>query len=136
MTNEFAQGCAYVGEDYVPLSQAALPITDWGFLRGDCVYDAIPFSEGRLFRLRDHIDRFWESMEKWRLECPLDKSAVHAVCHGCVSRSQLRSGLLLIITTRGLPPSSSTPIARCPSWSRSWSARVACSPPMNRRPFE
>lgn len=105
MTNEFAQGCAYVGEDYVPLSQAALPITDWGFLRGDCVYDAIPFSKGRLFRLRDHIDRFWESMEKWRLECPLDKSAVHAVCHGCVSRSQLRSGLLLIITTRGLPPS-------------------------------
>ena len=105
MNDEYAEGCAYVAGEYVPLGQAALPMTDWGFLRGDCVYDAVPFSKGYLFRPGDHIDRFWESMAKWRLHCPLDKQQVHQVCHGCVSKSRLRDGLLLIITTRGVPPS-------------------------------
>ena len=105
MSQTFANGCAYIAGEYVPLEQAAMPLTDWGFLRGDCVYDAIPFSGGRLFRLNDHIDRFWVSMDKWRLSSPLSKDEVHAICHSCVSKAQLRDGLLLIITTRGTPPS-------------------------------
>lgn len=105
MTNEFSGGCAHIAGKYVPLENAAIPITDWGFLRGDCVYDAIPFSSGYLFRLQDHIERFWQSMEKWRLSCPLDKENVHSVCHACVSKSGLHDGLLMIITTRGTPPS-------------------------------
>jgi len=105
MSGEFNNGCAYVAGSYVSLDDASIPLTDWGFLRGDCVYDAIPFSNGRLYRLNDHIERFWESMSKWRLNCPLTREEVHGICHGCVSRAQLRDGLLLIITTRGVPPS-------------------------------
>ncbi len=105
MNNEFENGCAFIGGKYVPLEKATMPLTDWGFLRGDCVYDAIPFSDGRLFRLNDHIDRFRESMSKWRLNSPLSKDDVRAVCHACVSKAQLRDGLLLVITTRGTPPS-------------------------------
>ena len=104
MENPFENGCAYVSGTYVPLEEAAIPMTDWGFLRGDCVYDAIPFSDGLLFRLQDHIERFWESMEKWRLICPRSQEEVRAVCHDVVRKSQLRTGLLLIITTRGIPP--------------------------------
>ena len=105
INDRFSNGCAYIAEKYLPIEEAAIPITDWGFLRGDCVYDAIPFSDGRMFRLSDHIDRFWESMSKWRLTCPLDKTSVRDICHQCISRSGLRDGLLLIITTRGVPPS-------------------------------
>ena len=104
MDNPYAHGCAYVADAYLPLEQAAIPMTDWGFLRGDCVYDAIPFADGMLFRVQDHIERFWESMEKWRLSCPKSQAEVRNVCHEVVSKSQLRSGLLLIITTRGMPP--------------------------------
>ena len=105
MTVDYSSGCAFVNGKYLPLQDAAIPMTDWGFLRGDCVYDAIPFSSGYLFRLRDHIARFQQSMAKWRLVSSLDETEIHRVCHDCVSKSGLRDGLLLIITTRGLPPS-------------------------------
>jgi len=105
MTNRFREGCAYIGDQYIPLAEAAIPITDWGFLRGDCVYDAVPFSKGRLFRLNDHLARLKESEEKWRLSCPLDHDQLRAVCHQCIALSELSDGLLMLITTRGLPPS-------------------------------
>ena len=103
--SDFSSGCAWIAGEYVPLNQAAIPITDWGFLRGDCVYDAIPFSDGLLYRLQDHLDRFDQSVAAWRLATPLGQDRIRTICHQCVSHSGLRDGLLLIITTRGTPPS-------------------------------
>lgn len=105
MTGKVEEGSAYVSGVYLPLREAAVPILDWGFLRGDCVYDAIPFTQGLLFRLPDHLQRFWQSMATWRLRCPHEQEEVRRICHRLVAKSGLRDGLLLIITTRGLPPS-------------------------------
>ena len=32
---QFGDGVAYVAGQYVPIEQASIPITDWGFLRSD-----------------------------------------------------------------------------------------------------
>ena len=98
-------GVAYVDGRYMPLGEAAIPITDWGFIRGDAVYDAIPFTEGWLFRLQDHIERFGLSMRKWRLAIPLGPERITEVVHEVVRRAGLRDGLVLIMATRGVPPS-------------------------------
>ena len=105
MTEQTEDGCAYISGAYLPLREAAIPMLDWGFLRGDCVYDAIPFAQGLLFRLQDHLERFWQSMAKWRLRCPQDREQVRRICHLVVARSGLRDGLLIVILTRGQPPS-------------------------------
>ncbi|MCX8231322.1 MAG: hypothetical protein OTJ45_05830 [Alphaproteobacteria bacterium] len=39
--NPFADGCAHVVSNYVPIAQAASPIRDFGFLRPDATYDVI-----------------------------------------------------------------------------------------------
>ena len=98
-------GVAYVDGRYLPLGEAAIPITDWGFIRGDAVYDAIPFTGGFLFRLSDHVERFGLSMRKWRLHVPLESDRIAEVVHEVVRRSGLRDGLVLIMATRGVPPS-------------------------------
>ena len=98
-------GVAYVDGRYLPLGEAAIPITDWGFIRGDAVYDAIPFTGGFLFRLADHVERFGLSMRKWRLHISLGPDRIAAVVHEVVRRSGLRDGLVLIMATRGVPPS-------------------------------
>ena len=98
-------GVAFIGGRYLPLGEASIPITDWGFIRGDAVYDAIVFSRGYLFRLSDHIERFGQSMAKWRLEIPLTPDKIHEIAHEVVRRSGLRDGLVMIIATRGVPPS-------------------------------
>ena len=96
-------GVAHVDGRYLPLGEAAIPITDWGFIRGDAVYDAIPFTRGFLFRLSDHIQRFGLSMRKWRLDISLGPDRIAAVVHEVVRRSGLRDGLVLIMATRGVP---------------------------------
>ena len=98
-------GVAYVDGRYLPIGEAAIPITDWGFIRGDAVYDAIPFTGGFLFRLSDHVERFGLSMRKWRLDISLGPDRITAVVHEVVRRSGLRDGLVLIMATRGVPPS-------------------------------
>ena len=36
---------------YVPIAEARIPITDWGFLRSDVTYDAVHVWRGSFFRL-------------------------------------------------------------------------------------
>ena len=37
----FAQGCAFIDGDYVPIAEARVPILDWGFIRSDATYDVV-----------------------------------------------------------------------------------------------
>ena len=47
--------------EFIQLSEARIPILDWGFLRSDATYDVVHVWKGRFFRLDKHIDRFFES---------------------------------------------------------------------------
>ena len=38
---DYSQGAAFVRGQYVPIGEAAIPITDWGFLRSDAAYDVV-----------------------------------------------------------------------------------------------
>jgi branched-chain amino acid aminotransferase len=99
-------GYAYVNGSFCALHEAAVPLLDWGFNKSDVVYDGIPFTEGLIFRLEDHLDRFWESMAKWRLPAPEDRARIADICHDLVVRSELRAGIIYLCTTRGIPPSA------------------------------
>lgn len=99
-------GYGYVNGDFLPLHEAAIPLLDWGFNKSDVVYDGIPFDKGLIFRIEDHLTRFEESMDKWRLPHPCDRDTLTNICHGLVSRSGLQSGIIYLCTTRGIPPSA------------------------------
>ena len=99
-------GIGYVNGHFVPLMEAAIPLLDWGFNKSDVVYDGIPFHEGRIFRLDDHLQRFEESMSKWRLPHPRTRQAMAEICQELVARSGMRDGIIYLCTTRGIPPSA------------------------------
>ena len=101
-----APGIAYIDNCFVGLAEACIPILDWGFNKSDVVYDGIPFAKGRIFRLEDHLQRFSESMRKWRLPAPALSNSVRDICHDLVARAGLRDGIFYICTTRGVPPSA------------------------------
>ena len=61
-TAPFPDGAGYVRGRYVPIAEATLPVTDWGFTRSDVVYDVVHVFKGGFFRLADHLDRFERSM--------------------------------------------------------------------------
>lgn len=103
-------GCAYVDGQYVAPEDAKISIFDWGFLHSDATYDVAHVWQGKFFRLPDHIDRFFASMARLRLDPGRTRDEVRAVMHECVRRSGLREAYVEVLCTRGLPaPGSRDP---------------------------
>jgi len=104
------QGCAYVNGQFVAPEDAKISIFDWGFLHSDATYDVAHVWQGRFFRLGDHIDRFFASMDRLRLDPGRTREQVREVMHECVRRSGLRDAYVEVLCTRGLPqPGSRDP---------------------------
>src|ERR1700688_2810947 len=64
---DWTAGAAYVDGVVMPLREARIPVTDWGYRRSDVTYDVVSVYFGAFFRLRDHLRRFRGSMEEVRL---------------------------------------------------------------------
>jgi len=106
--DSFGDGAAWVdhqnGGRIVPISEAAIPITDWGFLRSDATYDVVTVWDGAFFRLRDHLARFRNSCERFRLDPGLSDDQITSILTDCVRASGLRASYVEMICTRGQPP--------------------------------
>ncbi|MDA0367638.1 MAG: aminotransferase class IV [Proteobacteria bacterium] len=102
--NPFAEGCAHVAGAFVPISQAGIPIRDFGFLRSDATYDVVHVWDGAFFRLDVHLDRFFRNIERLRMTCPISRETVSEVLIDCVRKSGLRQAYVEAICTRGEPP--------------------------------
>ncbi len=99
----FADGAGYVRGRFVPIAEAVLPVTDWGFTRSDVVYDVVHVFKGGFFRLDDHLDRFERSMEKRRIRPPEDRAAIETILHRCVALTGLSDAYVAMVASRGRP---------------------------------
>jgi branched-chain amino acid aminotransferase len=90
--------------EFIQLSEARIPVLDWGFLRSDATYDVVHVWKGRFFRLDKHIDRFFESTEKLRMPCAVSRAELKKILAGCVDRSGLDNAYVEMIQTRGMSP--------------------------------
>ena len=88
----------------MPIAEASIPITDWGFLRSDATYDVVTVWEGAFFRLDAHLERFARSCQSFRLDPGLSPAQITGVLERCVRLSGLRSAYVEMIATRGQPP--------------------------------
>ena len=64
---------AYVGGEIVPESRAAVSINDVGFLYGDAVFDTTRTFNGVIFRLDEHLERFYRSLRYMRIDPGMTK---------------------------------------------------------------
>jgi len=113
ISNPYGDGVAFIDGEYMPIAEARIPITDWGFLRSDVTYDVVAVWGGGFFRLEDHLDRFFRSISKLHMQCPHDRDAIAAILAECVSRSGLREAYVEMILTRGTPPPGSRDPRAC-----------------------
>lgn len=101
---DFSKGAAFVRGQFVPIGEACVPITDWGFLRSDATYDVVTVWDGAFFRLDAHLDRFFASCERFRLDPGRTREELTTVLERCLSLSGLRNAYVEMIATRGQPP--------------------------------
>ena len=65
---------AYVNGEIVPESQASISIHDRGFLQGYSVFDTTRTFNHKIFKLDEHLHRFYNSLKYARLDPGMDIS--------------------------------------------------------------
>ncbi|MGE3146684.1 MAG: aminotransferase class IV [Pseudorhodoplanes sp.] len=96
-------GIAYIDGRFMPIGEASIPITDWGYRRSDATYDVVGVRDGAFFRLDDHIRRFRASMNAFRFNPRETDGEIKTILHECVRRSGLRDAYVAMDCLRGRP---------------------------------
>jgi branched-chain amino acid aminotransferase len=109
----YSDGAAYIDGVIVPIHEAKISVLDWGFLHSDATYDVVHVWDGRFFRLKDHLNRFYENMIKLHLTIPYSRTELTSILTQCVKVSSLRNAYVEMICTRGIPKQGSRDPRKC-----------------------
>jgi branched-chain amino acid aminotransferase len=92
----------YYDGKYLPDDQAKVSVFDHGFLYGDGVFEGIRAYHGRIFRLKEHLDRLYDSAKTIDLKPPISKEEMtDAICE-TLRRNKLSDAYIRPIITRGV----------------------------------
>ncbi len=91
----------YIDGKYYSERDAKISVFDHGLLYGDGVFEGIRAYNGRVFKLKEHIDRLFYSAKAILLTLPLPHARImEAVVETC-RRNKLRDGYIRLVVTRG-----------------------------------
>jgi len=92
----------YIDGKYLDERNAKISVFDHGLLYGDGIFEGIRVYNGRVFKLKEHIDRLFYSAKAILLEIPLKHEEVmRAVVETC-RRNKLKEGYVRLLVTRGI----------------------------------
>jgi branched-chain amino acid aminotransferase len=100
---DLSMGAAWMAGEVIPITDARLPVTDWGLTHSDVTYDVVPVWKGGFFRLDDYLARFEASMSAMRLDPGMDGAAMREALHVMVAASGLRAAYVAMVCSRGQP---------------------------------
>ena len=81
---------------------AFVSVYDHGLLYGDGVFEGIRIYGGKIFRLREHLERLYDSAKAIWLTVPMPLEEMAAVTEEAVARSKITEGYIRPIITRGV----------------------------------
>jgi len=91
----------YIDGRFVPKEQATVSVYDHGFLYGDGIFEGLRAYNGRIFKLREHLERLYESAHHVMLDIPLSMEEIKEAALETVRRNNLRDAYIRIIVSRG-----------------------------------
>ena len=92
----------YLNGKFVDQSKAAVSVFDHGLLYGDGVFEGIRSYDGLIFKLRQHIDRLYESAHTIMLAIPMTKAALIEVVKQSLRVNRLHDAYIRLVVTRGV----------------------------------
>src|SRR6266853_1096265 len=91
----------YISGKLVDKADAKISVYDHGLLYGDGVFEGIRIYEGKIFRLKEHVDRLFESARAIKLEIPISKEQMIDAIRKTVEANDKRNGYIRPLVTRG-----------------------------------
>jgi branched-chain amino acid aminotransferase len=81
--------------------KAVISVFDHGLLYGDGVFEGIRSYDGLVFKLKEHIDRLYNSAKFIRLDIPLTKSQMVKEIIRTLKENRLKDAYIRLVATRG-----------------------------------
>src|SRR3974377_743992 len=81
---------------------AKVSVFDHGLLYGDGIFEGIRAYNGRVFKLKEHIDRLFYSAKAILLTIPMSHAEVMAAGGETCRRNKVRDGYIRLVVTRGV----------------------------------
>ena len=92
----------YIDGKYYSERDAKVSVFDHGLLYGDGVFEGIRAYHGRVFKLKEHIDRLLYSAKAILLEIPMSHAELMKATVETCRANKIRDGYIRLVVTRGI----------------------------------
>ncbi len=91
----------YINGKFYEKEEAKISVFDHGLLYGDGVFEGIRSYSRLVFKLKEHVDRLFESAHTIMLKIPLDKEQMIKAVVATLKENNLKDAYIRLIVTRG-----------------------------------
>ena len=92
----------YIDGKILPESEAKISVLDHGLLYGDGVFEGIRTYQGKIFRLKEHLDRLRQSAVAIMMKIPWSTEEITEAIKETLRANQLQDAYIRLIVTRGI----------------------------------
>ena len=92
----------YIDGEFYPKSQAKISVFDHGLLYGDGVFEGIRAYSGSVFKLKEHINRLFQSAHAMMLQVPLTKEQMIEAVLETLRKNKMKDAYIRLVVTRGV----------------------------------
>jgi len=91
----------YINGKFYNENEATVSVFDHGLLYGDGIFEGIRAYNGRVFKLKEHVDRLFYSAKAILLNIPLSHEEVSKAVVDTCRENGIRDGYIRLVVTRG-----------------------------------
>lgn len=91
----------YISGKFYDKENAKVSVYDHGFLYGDGVFEGLRSYGGKVFRLKQHLDRLWASAKGIWLTVPISQEEMAKAVNDTLAANGIQDGYIRLIVTRG-----------------------------------
>lgn len=91
----------YLNGEFVPKEEAKISVFDHGFLYGDGIFEGIRAYDGYVFKLEEHLDRFYRSARAINLDMPMEREEMTEAILETLRANGFDEAYIRPIVTRG-----------------------------------
>lgn len=91
----------YINGKLYPKSEAKISVYDHGLLYGDGVFEGIRVYDGAAFKLREHVDRLYDSAHAIGIDIPMKKEGMIGAVLETLKANKLKEAYVRLLVTRG-----------------------------------
>jgi branched-chain amino acid aminotransferase len=92
----------YVDGKFYDEAEAKISVFDHGLLYGDGIFEGIRAYHGRIFKLKEHLDRLFYSAKAILLTIPISPAELTAAVVETCRRNEVHDGYIRLVVTRGI----------------------------------